>query len=246
MKGGITVVPYTSPRFAEKLSGAASPALSATLQPLLRYSVLIENDSETSVLGYTLVWAAVDHDGMPFTEFRGMIDYVALRRLIPPGKISLATILGPSDSLSLDQQLVNSITREVQAFESRASLTISLDAVLFDDGTVIGNDTHKTLAEMRARIRAEYDLYSAIVAKADSGVGWPELQSWVKAISDAIPISGYRLDLGNDPFSAWYRYYRARLAGALVRGAKDWRASDTINSLRSMLRNKPYPEGLIR
>jgi hypothetical protein len=246
MKSGITVVPYTSPRFAEKLSGAASPALSATLQPLLPYSVLIENDSETSVLAYTIVWAAVDHDGMPFTEFRGMIDYVALRRLIPPGKISLATILGPSDSLTLDQQLVTSITQEVQAFERRASLTIFLDAVLFDDGTVIGNDTRQTLAEMRARIRAEYDLFSAIVAKADSGVGWPGVLSWVETISDAVPISSYRLDLGNDPFSAWYRYYRARLAGALVRGTKGGSASNTIDTVRSMLRNKPYPEEIIR
>jgi hypothetical protein len=37
------------------------------------------------------------------TDFRGVIDYAKLRSIIPPGQVSLATVFGSLDSLSMSQ-----------------------------------------------------------------------------------------------------------------------------------------------
>jgi hypothetical protein len=244
--GGVTVVPSTSPQFGTLLSSVASSPVVATIQPLLPFSVLIKNDGPKAVLGYTVVWAAVNPDRTPYTDFRGMIDYVMLKRLVPPGQLSLATIFGPLDSLFIDQDFSTVMSNQLQTFQSRASLTISIDAVLFDDGTVAGGDIFKTIADMRARIRSEYDLFTAVAAKAAGGVSASDLLSWLQTLSDSMPRGRSKVDLRTDAFSAWYQYYEARLAGTLIKGANNKSVAEMVNYVRTTLLNKAYPQELVK
>jgi hypothetical protein len=244
---GIEIVPFGSPKFASLLNGMAPSGTVGVVQPLLPFSVIVNNNSQKTILGYTVVWAAVNADGEPYTDFRGLIDYVSLKPVLVPQQASLATILGPLEWLPLAQpSTTDVIKREFDRFESRASVTISLDAVLFQDGTTLGGDRFSTIADMRARIRAEYDLYSSVVARADSGASDAQILTSLQTVSASVPVGVSQRTLGADPYTRRYRVYSARIAGALLQTIERGGTALMINGVRMMLQTKPYPKELLQ
>lgn len=240
---GVTLVPYLASGSTDTLSKTLSPSKLPTLQPLLPYSVIVKNNGSIPVLGFTVIWEAVQSDGHPYTDFRGVIDYVTLKSVVPPGQSLLVTAIGTPDDLPAGSQLVSMVQQQVQEFQSRVSLAISLDAVVLSDGTSLGADKINTISEMRARIKSEYDLFTSVLAKAATGTSGNDITTWLQVLaSTATP----NVDLRGDYFSARYRQYTARIAASLAKAANGMGPSEMIKSVQAILDSKHYPKEIVQ
>jgi hypothetical protein len=122
-------------------------------------------------------------------------------------------------------------------------VTISLEAVIFEDGTSFGRDASKSIPRLKALLKSEYVVYRAVVDKAASGSA-ADVTSYLRTVAATHP-PGSNLRLGADPFPALYQYYGARTAAVLLNGVTQMGMAQTVSSVRSLLQSKPYPALLI-
>jgi hypothetical protein len=237
---GLTLVPYNTARSASLLTVSVPAAISATLEPLLPYSVFIINDSQKTILAYTVRWTSVDQaTNTPYTDDRTVCDAISLKGLISPHGYDLVTIVGPVSSfgsITKSAQILRQITDEGQRLKAQMPVSISLEAVMFEDGSVTGGDTPRSISQIRARLRSEYDLYTAVLARASTDTIIP----WLQGVSNQIRPGG-RLSFDADPFSQWYQFYQARTASGLLEAATTKGIPEMISYVQSALRNKHYP-----
>ena len=108
---------------------------------------------------------------------------------------------------------------------------------MFDDGSVQGRDTPQSIEQMRARVRAEYDLYVRIARLSESDAAvTPDLQ-----LVSASVKPGSKLVFGSNPYSEWYRFYAATSASSLLQLAKVKGVPELLPYVRMTLVTKKYP-----
>jgi len=254
---GITVVRYSSPEFAALVKTIVSSTVAPAIEPLLPYSILIRNGSSKPVIAHAVRWAYVDPEGEEDTDTYVLVNLPSLTPVISPGAVSLATVLGHVAYAGVvGNQVVlvrPEIAEAVQTFRSKASVAIFLDAVVFDDATKIGIDTGYTLALLRTYLKAEYDLYTAVVKKSDTGTTDFGLQLWLKELAPPASCSPQpwtaakvrQLNPETDPYARRYQSHQSRFASNLIEMAsyKGW--SGMVAYVRSVLQSKPYPRLIV-
>jgi hypothetical protein len=241
---GITVVPYSSTEFAS-LVKAFVPAVAAVIEPLLPYSILIRNGSTKPVIAYAVSWTTVDAEDAQDTDTYVLVNLVSLVPVISPGAVSLAPVLGQVAYPGVVGNLAvrAKIAESAQTLRSKASVAVFLDTVLFDDGTNIGSDTADSLALLRTHLKAEYDLYTAVVKKSDTGTPDSGLESWLKKL---VPPASWPPPLnGTDSCARQYQFRQWRFASNLIEMASHRGWSGTVAYIRSMLQSKPYPRLIV-
>lgn len=132
----ITLVPYTSFQFDSLLAGAVPETVASALRDLRPYSVFIRSGSSKAIIAYTVSWSSVDKMGQPYTHYGTVCDAISLKGLILPYTDGLVTIIGylPSASLATDPQVFSDISEHADRFRDQASVRITLEAVMFEDG----------------------------------------------------------------------------------------------------------------
>jgi hypothetical protein len=241
---GVALVPNGTPDFQLLLGALVPSEILTVIQPILPYSVFIKNESTKSIIAYTLSWATIDNDGEPFTDDRIVCDFISLKPLLSPHSAALATFFGPlNPAAATDPQLRTEISEQAGTFKSKASVTISVEAVMFEDGTTVGVDSSRSVSQIVARLQAERDLYVTTVEKTTSSSD-AETTSWLQAVASAFP-PGSHLNLQGDPYAAWYQFYRSRIASGLINliGKRDF--SVMISYVQAELGRKPYPATII-
>jgi len=114
---------------------------------------------------------------------------------------------------------------------------------MFSDGTSVGRDSGSVIPQVKARLRSEFDLLTAIrdrAAKAQTDTIVP----WLMAVAKNV-TPGTRLTFGTDPYRGWYAFYSGQLAGTLARAATKYGVARIVSDAEVTLQNKPYPELII-
>jgi hypothetical protein len=239
---GITLIPFPSPEVSSFL--APLPSIPLSLQTVLPYSILIRNATSKPIFAYTVSWISRDRDGAQHSDYRTVCAAMTYNGVIASGQDSLVTIAGsigaPTHAAS---QTFEDSQEEISRFQNQASVVIALEAVMFADGVVFGKDTSGSVAQIKARIRSEYDLYSSVAAGATTGSA---LVSWLQTLSGQVKPGMNLKTLSGDPLIQWYRFYQAKIAANLLQVAgtnKDESAiaAEIIAYATSTLKVKHYP-----
>jgi hypothetical protein len=141
----------------------------------------ISNGTTRTILAFSVQWIWLGADGSPQST-RNVTYTKADEKLHPE--------LPPGSSRSISVSDFESLKRE---YSHAAGAQVLLDAVVFDDGTVVGPDRTSTTALMQSRAKARQDVLDLILARSD--ISTPEdvervvNESLAKAVGNAAPTS---------------------------------------------------------
>ena len=194
---GVLIHGPASPGFKDRLNALIEIPMDVD-EELLRYSIIIENQSSRYIVRWSIVWRFYQSNdsplqsrlkGAPITstfgegtaaysvfgnEFRGSPK--------PGGQIPLNVVLGNlylawgKDKYGVQWSRGtgphdNTMSRAVmnRQLASSVKLFVSIDVVLFDDGVFIGEDIHNEFEQIETQFKAARDLLTELNQKIDEG-----------------------------------------------------------------------------
>ncbi|MCX6594535.1 MAG: hypothetical protein NTZ56_23730 [Acidobacteria bacterium] len=158
--------------FQTVIASSLSTEARTLLQPILRYAVILRNNSPRPLAGATVVWLIRNQQGREVTHtFSHQSILLDPRVLIHPGEMLL---MGPERGVS--RKIVSGRPAQLahwggswkneQLFGGQRSILIRLDSAISDDGVIIGRDEGRRMLSINETLRAEADL-TAEMAKLD-------------------------------------------------------------------------------
>ncbi len=177
---GVNLVSSADPSFDGIAAKHFKNKQPKTLKP---FAVFITNSSARLVVAYALTWELKDENGRNITT--KTVGYsepgILIGNEIPPNLIHTTAIEpGKERCFSWDSKIDpaqveinnvrNPILAMVEAELARATdVTVALDAVVFDDGSVVGPNKTAFVDQMRAMVAAKGDLLRDIAAASERG-----------------------------------------------------------------------------
>ena len=154
---GVYLFPSTAPEFTQALS----PARPKELDVLLPYAVLIKNDTDKEIIGYSVRWNCRDASGNAGAPEVNRFDFSTFSSVIAPhGSQLVSSSIGPiSAEIQWSGDLQGETERLVSYYSRQQNIAVRLDAVLFKDGTAIGLDGNNWISRWKAHIDAEREVY---------------------------------------------------------------------------------------
>jgi hypothetical protein len=216
--------------------------------PLLPYTVVIRNDSPREIVAYTVVWSVAVRQ----VYIRNVFGSSMLQpgAGLTPGLtrvVALAPELATQGSKwSAKQAAV--VKRLVQSFSNEACVTISLDAVLFADGTAVGPDTANSISRWKAWIQAEQDVFTKATESTpaelsatlqqltEPGSAIARLRNTVVSHFSQLGVLADHSEDDRECLDLARAYFAAAIADELNDPGKQ-----TIANLREVLRRNRYP-----
>jgi hypothetical protein len=177
-QAGIVVIDSTSPEFAAEIERLLVPEAVEKAKAFLPYSAVVVNRTNQYIWGFTLVYKYPNWISPSGTPWKHRINPSAAgpatrNQMLAPGSSFLITpvssFLASRDSGGkriLQPLLDEGMDRTIQLFLAQNNKTdrieLSVDSVIFEDGTLIGPDREGAMVQINERIRAENDLYASI------------------------------------------------------------------------------------
>lgn len=180
----ITIVPATASDFDSRVRTLFPKGAGALLQ-LKPYLALISNQSSRTIVGCDIVFRAA------FANGRNNVHYLQLKypdavfrlddetifprgREIYPGEERLVGSTFEVSSEEYAEDYRNWGQQQNAELRNAAGLSIELDALIFEDGVLLGPDApgfrgNRYTDHFRAYLRAKQELYRAAVEKLDAG-----------------------------------------------------------------------------
>ena len=172
---GLALYPASSPEFEQILAARVDGESRTAIEAILPYSVILVNRSSSPLVAVVVRSDLTDATGRT-TSSDMMVSTMNMNSLIPVGAqilmtpvSGLNTVLRPDRPMSLSpgDDLRRMVERRGGRFQSQSRVKISLDSVVYSDGSVLGPDTINNLARMNAWIEAERALINEVL-RADS------------------------------------------------------------------------------
>ena len=173
---GFMVENFSSPNFSSRAKQMLGPENWAISQKVLPYMLLLTNNTSRYIWGFTTIYKFPDliaPAGTPWTVLnRITVGGVAERRLmIGPGDVYLVGPVSGLESFKRESgQIVpppvpdDEFSRYVDSFVRQflgGRVEVSVDAVVFEDGFIEGDDNGNLLGNTNAQVQAEKDLVDA-------------------------------------------------------------------------------------
>jgi hypothetical protein len=151
------------------------PRRNRQLDPMAPYSVVLRNDTDLTIVAYHIKWSTIGPDGKHSKGGESVYDI----HISPHSYrlISLLRAFGTESRDGVDAAEVAEAASLDALFKSQTALTISLEAVVFEDGTAIGPDTDNRLVRWKAFQTAERDVFST--AAESPGTFRNTATSWI-------------------------------------------------------------------
>jgi hypothetical protein len=204
---GLRVIDATSPEFLPELNEMLSPQEIAKATPFLWTSVIVVNDSGRYIWGFTVIYTYPDliaPSGNASRHIKSPSPGGAAARelMLPPGGRYLITpvsgFAGSKDASGRRMLAPNpDVEKEVAAFQSNHSnakerIQISLDSVIFEDGTIEGPDEAGTQRKVNDRIRATNDFVASL-----ENLRGDELRAKLSDLSTTVQKDEHSVHLGD-------------------------------------------------
>ncbi len=221
----VKILPYNS----EYSALAEAITTLPNLRQMLPYSVVLKNGTAKSIIAYTVSWTTItDTASTPYTSSRTVRATEDVSSQIAPSGSKVITIA---------RQPSEDVTTYLERFQNSA-LTIQLEAVMFEDGTTMGDDTSQSMDQVKGDLRSEYDLLTTILSLKQSLV-LPHLKEVAQAHKP-----GEMIDLTKGPFKEWYKYFQAQLARRLLSTAQSSGVAALLADVQVMFQSKRYPANI--
>jgi len=200
---------------------------SSVLSSFQRYSVILVNGSNRGIVGYALRWTRTRSDGtssysdVHLTIAKG----ISLPRInsshssdpcIKPGA---ARLISPGFSVGSGGKLppesaAESLAGPLKKYTSSENVSVTLDAIIFDDATFIGPDSTNLTTVFQAELLAERQLKRQLILDHNAHKGSDEIFAPLQALAakDIQPpdhLTGTK--------DQWYAYHEVQVARALTR-----------------------------
>lgn len=186
------------PKRSVNLFSSDDPTFDGELKSLLRgkpahladklkkVSVLIQNQNERAIVGYCLRWELTDVEGNSISRAAIYLEPSSLKDAgrskynssqkaigskILPGTARIVSLAGSFDEFSP----IEAITAKPEfgglaaTLSSATTIIVSIDGVLFDDGTFVGPDLCGSFGRMTATFRGEQDFFSHVISLVEKG-----------------------------------------------------------------------------
>lgn len=210
---------------------ATNQDVPVAMQPALRYSALLHNDTAKSIVAYVVRWKRVSNTGQVSTR-DVTLNNLPLGRVVPvmgARSIELATLIPVQQLNGLSRQDTDRVLAAVADFDTHREVSISVDLVVFADGTAIGPDESLTVAKCRGIIDGERDIIDDIKSRAAKGQTSAQIvQSLVAVVSAQLPPLSEQPDEAAR-YRYYYQYNRRFYADHIVGLARE-RGSDFIHN----------------
>jgi hypothetical protein len=218
---GVKIIDPKHPSFSKLIAEKKSA-------PVTPFSVFVTNDNDKAIASCSLKWEIVMSDGQTVTHFQtktGTLETVSdggVARLTEgiPAKGNLLFSL--ADASGLENQAgagrgfrVGGGTASITDQLSRSvKVAVSVDGILFTDGTYVGPDTNNYFELFRGQIEANRDLDGEIDRLVNSGATPEAIATHLKGVSSS-QSSDVQILPGEDPqyaFGKWrQKKSRARI-----------------------------------
>ncbi len=197
---GVSLISPTSPGFDDLITKLMANEATAMAQRLKPYMVVVSNQTSHTVVAYNLLWKLTNRDGSTENKFvqRKYPDAVAGApgteasppgHAISPGEKRLSAMeieFGP-EIIKLpgwEQTLRDAARNQAKTYADVTALEVELDAVIFDDGVLVGPDHGNLQASFAAYLEAKQKLFREIVAGLDAGQSMEQVFAGAKAEAD--------------------------------------------------------------
>ena len=169
---GIEITPYSSPDFSVKASAVAPTSVDFT--PLYPYSFVLTNHTGHPIVAYSALWT-VEHANGIVTRQSGIDGSLrsADRGLAIPNSTDWLVTPVPAFAAKANPNILSHVQDAIfqhrNTFPANGSVTVSLEAVVLDDGLVLGPDTNRTIPRMRAEAEVQKELTSEVLNAFNNG-----------------------------------------------------------------------------
>lgn len=175
------------------------------------FSVLLKNDTQKTIVAYSVIWRFIGNDGRPgvagatFMALGALLDGGAKRytsdttmyTIVRPGS---SRLLSPLHNIGDDRTPNSPVPASsgqvvLRQLSQTTDLSVSVEAILFEDGTFVGPDPDNLIDTIQSRFDGEHDFYELISrAKQDKRTAEDILQevgSIRSAYSQSPPADEY-------------------------------------------------------
>ena len=231
---GLILIGPKDPTFDNLMAEKTSSVDISTAKP---FSVFVVNKGAQSVAACLVKWEVLLPDGRtvtPSRAYNGALKTVSNGRsvhltgdIVPNGK-RLFSLIDSSDSSGRQVRMGGGGSDIIRQLSDSVKITVSIDGVLFVDGTFVGADTKNYFARLRAEMEASRDLYDEIAQLMNTSVEPKAAMDHIEALANsqlnsAQARSGKDSRSGKDfGYSIMKKRYATRLLG--MRKAKGDRA----------------------
>jgi hypothetical protein len=175
---GVKLISPSSPDFDSR-AAVAAPGWSAFLNDVKPYVVLVSNESGRKIVAFAVSWTVVAGSGL--SEKQGSLtrdpdgivadfDVPASHDSILPGRQkAIGFGIEISEYKPEYEEGLRSYLREALEYKNIKTVEVALDAVIFDDGLLIGPDNYSLSASLAAHVKAKQELYRSIAARVEQG-----------------------------------------------------------------------------
>jgi hypothetical protein len=152
------------------LVSSANPAFDPHLAPeyaaILPYTVVVTNNSPQPILAYGVVWRYTDAVGKPLVRVRNVFSGMRLdpgKGLAPGRGNAVSPVLAlEAGGGAWNAMIGPEVARVAGQYTAATRVDISLDSVLFADGTAVGPDTANLIVHWKGWIDAERDVLTVV------------------------------------------------------------------------------------
>jgi hypothetical protein len=179
---GIALVGPSDPAFLLAVQALIGAANFPSYEPALPYSVLVRNDTSRPIIDVCVIFDVTQvngkKDGSLASGWGNIPPSAGAVPLLAPGAQLLASaVRGYAYTTPRRNPPPADLAARLAELSSAASIMVSLDSVLFADGTLAGPDTRNNFVQYSQRLAADRDLAAAVLSYQSGSVSG--LQSYL-------------------------------------------------------------------
>ena len=246
---GIKLIPPTSSDFdalARPLIGRVAD-IGLKLKPML---VIVSNESPHTIVSYSKTWTVRHTDGR--TTVRGHASFPETvcgdiliandPEALPPGakRVETASVVIHSyarDDPYYDQFLDQFIVEKDQMLKNAEELWIELEAVIFADGTLIGNDPDHWLSDLFSDCVAQKQAwYREILSRLEAGAAVEDAYAPIRSFQEQRTLRMRRGAFDHADLQLW----KTQAAADAQRWRRKFTDAELPHLLRSSIRLDPF------
>lgn len=199
---GLHLIPSTDPAFEGAFSGLLGSAATSPIIAIEKpFSVIFQNNSSSLVCAYAVRYQLVDASGKQLNSDWLWIAIGESGRTslaVPPGGDVFITPLRAlagepaatgGGNTALDEQAFKRSTAMANRMSKQNSITISLDAVIFEDGTFVGANDTRAWEQINAYLYAKRGVLSEVAARHASGESDASILQWLSGLTSPNPTA---------------------------------------------------------
>jgi len=196
---GIVLVSPSDPAFLPAVQALIGAANFPFYEPVLPYSVLVQNDTSRPIIDVCVIFDVTQvngkKDGSLASGWGNIPPSAGAAPMLGPGaQILVSAVRGYAYTTPRRNPPPADLAARLAELTSAASIVISLDSVLFADGTLAGPDTRNNFVQYSQRLAADRDFASAVLSYQSGSVSG--LQSYLdsEAVLDRSGGMGSQLN----------------------------------------------------